>query len=470
MGMAASQGRLLSMTSRMSDLEFQSQSKCQSKIKLAMSTEDITREYTEALNKKKFVGLTGYENGSPVYSDLTYDMLTGLNSPLAGDYCLTDSSDRILVTQEMKQNFDGKTLVEFLAAFNANTQTLVSPAVYPAGYDETTYPKAEKQLAAAVAGKQAIANSIPPTLIQTDAEAAAVKQQAAEANQNAYNAWQAAKGATESYVPASTASSSSSSSSKKWYQKAASSVSSAAMTVATVVVDGALSAIPGAGGGGSSTPSAGNASPVASATSVPEDPQLKALKTIEAAMKSKADNVWNYYVSLPSTGGAVRTNPAYTAAVAQLNSAKQSQGALGSVTPAVYNPTPEKTYYTNIYNRMAQGYTNQNDESKTINNKDWINNQIKNGGLFLEKFDKNGKTADQDLSGASEITEVRDTENLDIIKAKYDSDLLAIQTKDKRLDMEIKQIDTEHSALQTEVESVQKVIQKNIEGSFKTFG
>jgi len=33
----------------------------------------------------------------------------------------------------------------------------------------------------------------------------------------------------------------------------------------------------------------------------------------------------------------------------------------------------------------------------------------------------------------------------------------------------MKQLDTEHNAVQTEMEAVQKVLQKNIEGSFKTF-
>ena len=33
----------------------------------------------------------------------------------------------------------------------------------------------------------------------------------------------------------------------------------------------------------------------------------------------------------------------------------------------------------------------------------------------------------------------------------------------------LKQIDTEHNALQTEIDAVKQVVQKNIESSFKTF-
>jgi len=46
----------------------------------------------------------------------------------------------------------------------------------------------------------------------------------------------------------------------------------------------------------------------------------------------------------------------------------------------------------------------------------------------------------------------------------------AIQEADKRLEMEMKRLDTQHEAVQTEIETVQKVLQKNIETSFKIMG
>ncbi len=61
-------------------------------------------------------------------------------------------------------------------------------------------------------------------------------------------------------------------------------------------------------------------------------------------------------------------------------------------------------------------------------------------------------------------------------KASYDyqierinQETRQIQAQDKSLELKMKQLDTEHNAVQTEMEAVQKVIQKNIEGSFKTF-
>lgn len=44
-----------------------------------------------------------------------------------------------------------------------------------------------------------------------------------------------------------------------------------------------------------------------------------------------------------------------------------------------------------------------------------------------------------------------------------------IQQQDKSMELKLKQIDTDHQAIQTEMEAVSKVITKNIESTFKTF-
>ena len=44
------------------------------------------------------------------------------------------------------------------------------------------------------------------------------------------------------------------------------------------------------------------------------------------------------------------------------------------------------------------------------------------------------------------------------------------QQQDKRLELELNQIDTEQSAIKTELEALDKVIGDNVEDSYKTFG
>jgi hypothetical protein len=44
-----------------------------------------------------------------------------------------------------------------------------------------------------------------------------------------------------------------------------------------------------------------------------------------------------------------------------------------------------------------------------------------------------------------------------------------MQQVDKRLEMQLRRVDTQQQAVQTEIQAVQKVIDKNIDMSFKTF-
>lgn len=46
----------------------------------------------------------------------------------------------------------------------------------------------------------------------------------------------------------------------------------------------------------------------------------------------------------------------------------------------------------------------------------------------------------------------------------------AIQAIDKGLELQLRRVDTQRDAVQTEIDAVRKVIGKNIESTFKTFG
>lgn len=46
----------------------------------------------------------------------------------------------------------------------------------------------------------------------------------------------------------------------------------------------------------------------------------------------------------------------------------------------------------------------------------------------------------------------------------------ALQSIDKMLEEQLRRVDTQREAIQTEIDAVQKVIDKNIEMTFKTFG
>ena len=110
--------------------------------------------------------------------------------------------------------------------------------------------------------------------------------------------------------------------------------------------------------------------------------------------------------------------------------------------------------------------------------------------IFIYNTDKNGNILTDEKTGAPlgvehtlDATTVSDDNayndamnqyNYD--KAKYDQEIQAInskieiiQSQDKDLELRLKQLDTEENAISTELESVKKVISKNVESSFKTF-
>ena len=62
-----------------------------------------------------------------------------------------------------------------------------------------------------------------------------------------------------------------------------------------------------------------------------------------------------------------------------------------------------------------------------------------------------------------------DDEAIAKAEAEYDSTKAKIDSKEQQLDLEMKNLDTERSALDTEIDSVKKIIDTNIQRSFKMF-
>ena len=57
----------------------------------------------------------------------------------------------------------------------------------------------------------------------------------------------------------------------------------------------------------------------------------------------------------------------------------------------------------------------------------------------------------------------------DQVQNDINANIEILQAQDKNLELRLSQLNTEHSAIQTEIDAVSKVLNKNIETSFKTF-
>ena len=108
-----------------------------------------------------------------------------------------------------------------------------------------------------------------------------------------------------------------------------------------------------------------------------------------------------------------------------------------------------------------------------LNNALYFQNAIRTGGVIIQKYDENNDNdgwANYDIISSPFVEDNLYTEDDAAAVATYESKSAMIQSQDKFLELELKQVETQHQAAQTEYDSVKKVIDKNIERSFKTFG
>ena len=128
-------------------------------------------------------------------------------------------------------------------------------------------------------------------------------------------------------------------------------------------------------------------------------------------------------------------------------------------------------YLKNIFQKMAScGFYTEDSEKDTIKNNDWFEEQLRQGNLQLEYYSAvERKFVSTSIDSDQSIQEVTDEREIAIVEQQYKNKLKALEAKDNKYDLELKKLDTEHNALQTEYQVMKDIINKNIEKSFKTF-
>ena len=203
---------------------------------------------------------------------------------------------------------------------------------------------------------------------------------------------------------------------------------------------------------------------------------------VEFGYKSFSNNPFDGYATYMFGGKAKPINfegvtkeqrELYDYAVAlteALHGASNSAGTMKTIAKDAENANVIQ-YYTNIFNQMATyGYYTEASEADTIKDNAWFEQQLKEGKLFLKAFSAVEKDFVQTtLSDDDAIQEVEDERQIALMESEYNQALAALEKKDQRIDLELKKLDTEHNALQTEYESVKNVVDKNVEKSFSMF-
>ena len=81
----------------------------------------------------------------------------------------------------------------------------------------------------------------------------------------------------------------------------------------------------------------------------------------------------------------------------------------------------------------------------------------------------NGQWTDVSVDGNAYIYQGIDDDEMNEGLAEYESKVALLENQDKQFDMRLNQLKNEQKAIETEMESIKKVIDKNIEETFKTF-
>ena len=112
-----------------------------------------------------------------------------------------------------------------------------------------------------------------------------------------------------------------------------------------------------------------------------------------------------------------------------------------------------------------------------LDNVDVFQNAIQEGIYYFAELKKDNttekevfKTMGWETLGGGAISEEYDKTDDAAAEAEFKSTQARIQKLDKKLELRLDQLETQRSAITTEMESIEKVIQDNIEQSFKTFG
>lgn len=107
--------------------------------------------------------------------------------------------------------------------------------------------------------------------------------------------------------------------------------------------------------------------------------------------------------------------------------------------------------------------------TKGLENEEYFQNSVRNGTLYICQ-NHNNSYEPISWDSLAVINDVLDTSDDAMAQAEYEAQSLILKNQDTMLDLELKQIDTQHNAVQTEMDSVKKVIEENIKATFKIFG
>lgn len=155
-------------------------------------------------------------------------------------------------------------------------------------------------------------------------------------------------------------------------------------------------------------------------------------------------------------------------------------------TTLVYNNKEETIHTVDDIEKSGKGGTYEVFEDMNLfKSDDWLQFALEHGMVSMVQAQYTNPSADSGkfpeltsegitwksiiYTNASDIKSQEDEVAIALAEVKYKNAITEIENKDKKFDQDLKKLDTEHTAIQTEYDSIKEVISKNIDRSFKAF-
>ena len=196
------------------------------------------------------------------------------------------------------------------------------------------------------------------------------------------------------------------------------------------------------------------------------------------------------YFTEGNSGQALTQNLSYAALTSELGNAGDFLVTDAQGKYVYRNEADARKIYSKLQGtNQVEGYTFEQFLSERCNggfaehkgnsildNSAFFQDALRNGALFIQQaVTENGDGAQTQYkniaySSISVIYDNLDTSDDAEAQAEYEAKSIILSNQDKRLDLELQQIQTQHKAIEVEFDGVRKVIDKNVDKTFKIFG
>ena len=127
-------------------------------------------------------------------------------------------------------------------------------------------------------------------------------------------------------------------------------------------------------------------------------------------------------------------------------------------------------FYNQLFNQLLMnGACNDETKREKITDKNYLDHALKNGQLFISTLHTDGYFYQGTYTASNHVVEVTDENAIAMAEAEYNVTKSKLNSKEESLEIKMKNIDMELSALTTEFDTVKNLISKNVEKVFTMF-